>query len=62
MYTNACAARDEAGEGDYISVSGVDVGALGEELVDEVELAFTRRRVERGHAAPRWGGGENRVG
>jgi hypothetical protein len=37
--------------------SGLDVGALGKELVDETELAITRRCVENGHALLQW---ENR--
>jgi hypothetical protein len=39
--------------GHPIIILVVDVGALGEELVDEAELAVKRREVERGKAVLR---------
>jgi hypothetical protein len=38
-----------------VIVLGLDVGALGKELVDEVELAVICRPVEDGHVKLRWG-------
>jgi hypothetical protein len=45
-------------EQNYICVFGLDVGALGEELVDEAEQAELRRPMENGLADLRWGRGE----
>jgi hypothetical protein len=39
----------------HLVVLGLDVGALVEELVDEVELAEPRRPVEGGHVILRLG-------
>jgi hypothetical protein len=42
---------------EHILVRRVDLGALGEELVDEAELAELRRHVEGGPAILLWGSG-----
>jgi hypothetical protein len=42
----------------HIIVPPVDVCALGEECVDEVEVALARKQVEGGPAILRWGSGE----
>jgi hypothetical protein len=34
----------------------IDIGALGEEQVDEAEVACGRRPMEKGQAVLRWGG------
>jgi hypothetical protein len=49
------------GWGKHVIVLRVDVGTLGEELVDEAELARLRRKHEGGEggeAILRWGRGE----
>jgi hypothetical protein len=51
------------GGGAYHIAFHFDVGALGEELVDEVEPAVARSKVERGHALLIWwSGGAGELG
>jgi hypothetical protein len=45
----------------HVVAHRVDVGTLGEELVDEAELAKLRRNVEDGPAILRWESGEKTV-
>jgi hypothetical protein len=42
----------------YLCILGIDVCALCEELIDEVQLTQFGRKVEGGPAILRWGSGE----
>jgi hypothetical protein len=46
----------------YIRVLRINVGAHGEELVDEVEIANLRQKVEDGPPVLRWEGGGTEAG